>query len=76
MGPSGPLAPGDTIDAGRADARRHVQVISPCSFLPPCVLTRLLAVARAARDRAALRAASRPDRSGPPPSLACKAATA
>src|SRR5438445_3527992 len=74
--PSGPRAPGDTLAAGRAEARRPGQGLSPGRWLPPCVLPHLLAVARAARDRAVLRAASRRERSGPPPSLASTAAPA
>ena len=67
--PSGPLTPGDALEAGRADARR-CSATTPCRFPLPCLLTPPLAVATAARETAAPRAGSRHDRSAPPPSLA------
>src|SRR5262245_57177924 len=74
--PSGPLPPGDALEAGRVDARR---LLGPPHLAAPhehCLLTPPLAATTAARERAALRASSRHGPSTPPPSLASGAATA
>src|SRR5207253_3655136 len=73
--PSGPLPPGDALDAGRVDAHRLLRP-PPLAASHRGWLTPPLPAAMAARERAGLRAASRHDRSAPPPSLAYTSATA
>src|SRR5712691_8380492 len=73
---SGPLSPGDALDAGHADARRHLRLSSLAASHHDGLLTAQLAAATAARGTAAPRAASTHGRSAQRPSLACAAATA
>ena len=75
--PSGPFTPGDALKTSRADTPTPRQLTATrrslsCSLF----LTPALVVATAAHGRAAPRAASRHDRSAPPPSRAYTAATA
>ena len=74
--PSGPLSPGDALDAGRPDTCHLLR--SPLFAVSShrSLLTDPLAGATAARKRAALRAGSTHGRSAQRPSLACAAATA
>jgi hypothetical protein len=68
--------PVDALAAGCADARRLRRLPSFAASHHYGVLTPLLAVATAGRERATLHAASTHGRSGPPPSPASVAATA
>src|SRR5712671_6352316 len=75
--PSGPLSPGDALDAGHADTPTPHQLTAirrslSCSLF----LTPLLAAATAARGRVALRAGSTHGRSALRPWLVFAAATA
>src|SRR2546429_468202 len=54
--PSGPLTPGDALEAGRVDARRWFRPPPLAASHHPGLLTPLLAAATAARGRAALMA--------------------
>src|SRR3989442_15233747 len=74
--PSGPLSPGDALDAGRPDTCHLLR--SPLFAVSShrSLLTAPLAGATAARKRAALRAGSTHGRSAQRPSLACAAAAA
>src|SRR5215831_18382417 len=74
--PSGPLLPGDTLEAGRTDARcslRHPPLVASHHL---CWLTLPRAGARVARGTGAPRAASTPDPSVPPPWRVSAAASA
>src|SRR6266446_3965932 len=73
--PSSPLIPGDTLKASRVNAPRPLRP-PPLAASHHRRLIPRLAAATVARGRAAPRAASRRDRSGPQPSLACTAAIA
>src|SRR5207244_3434582 len=75
--PSGPLSPGDALDAGHADTPTPHQLTATRRSLSCALfLTPLLAAATAARGSAAPRAGSRHGRSAPRPSLASGAASA
>src|SRR5712691_6514664 len=73
---SGPLPPGDALDAGHTDARRHLRLSSLAASHHYGWLTPLLAAATAARETAAPRVGSRHGPSIPPPSPASEAAIA
>jgi hypothetical protein len=73
--PSGPLSPGDALDAGRADARRRLRPASLAASHHHGWLTPPLVVATAAPERAAPHVASRHGPSIPPPWPAFRAAT-
>src|SRR6266571_360639 len=73
--PSGPLSPGDALDAGHADARRPLRRSSRAASHHHGWLTPPRVVATAAPETAAPRAASRRDRSDLLPWPAYKAAT-
>src|SRR2546427_9668017 len=74
---SGPLSPGEALDAGHADTPiPHQLTATRRSLSCSLFLTPLLAAATAARGRAAPRAGSTPGRSAPRPSLASGAASA
>src|SRR5215831_18582965 len=74
--PSGPLPPGDGLDAGHADTRRLLKPPPLTAAHHRGVLTPLLAGATAGRERAAPHAASRHGRRAPPPWPVYTAATA
>jgi hypothetical protein len=73
--PSGPLIPGDALDAGRADTRRLLR-LPPRAASHPSVLTTPLAGATAAPDTARPLSESRHDRSTRLPWLAYRGASA
>src|SRR4029453_7440673 len=74
--PSGPLSPGDALEVSRVDAPRRLRLAPLAASHHHGWLTPPRAAARVARGTGAPHAASRRDRSGPRPSLACQAATA
>src|SRR6266699_4121773 len=74
--PSGPLTPGDALEAVRVDARRWFRPPPLAAAHHPGLLTPLLAAATAARGRAAPRAGSTHGRSAPRPWPVCRGATA
>src|SRR5262249_61326669 len=74
--PSGPLTPGDALDAGRADTRRPLRPPPLTAAHHRGVLTPLLAGATAGRERALPRPPSRHGPRGLRPLRACKAGTA
>src|SRR5206468_11477475 len=74
--PSGPLTPGDALDAGRVDARRLLRPPPLGAFHHHGVLTPPRAAATAARESVGLLARSTPDRSVPLPWPVCRVATA
>src|SRR5262252_3386661 len=73
---SGPLSPGDALDAGRVDAPRLLRPPLLATVHHPCVLTSSLAAATAARGTAGPLARSTPDLSAPRPSPGSAAAIA
>src|SRR6266568_6414798 len=74
--PSGPFTPGDALKAGRADTPTPPRQLTATRRSLPCslFLTPALVVTTVARGRAAPRAVSTRDWSGPPPWLAYRAA--
>jgi hypothetical protein len=74
--PSGPLSPGDALDAGRPDTRHRLRSPLFAVAYHRFLLTGPLAGATAARERAAPRAGATHGRSAQRPSLAFAAATA
>src|SRR5262249_17293491 len=74
--PSGPLTPGDVLDASHADARHRLGSPPLAASHHSCGLTPPPAAARVAHETTTRRATSRHGRSAPPPWRASAAATA
>src|SRR5215831_7838335 len=74
--PSGPLSPGDALDAGRVDARRLLKPLLLATSYYGCLVTPSLTGAAGAPDTGAPHAGSTHARSSRPPSPVHRAATA